>query len=401
MRKVGEAHEVERKRGQCSLCRGPFCKEERENWQIIAIFAGRNNAKIMSVQKKLCVLLSATLFSLSAWAQAQVQYKEMVRELGDLHWKVPVEVKFHLLNVGQTPLIIEEVKPDCGCTQATWQQQPIAVGEQSVITALFDAQTLGTFEKQVLVKTNANAAPQCLKFRGRVVAEVKDIARDFPYKIGNLHLSTDNVEFDDVQRGEFQERVIYVHNGTKHNYMPHLLHLPKYLNAYAEPEVLRPGRVGRLRLSLNSNELHNMGLTQTSVYLARFSGDRVGKATEIGVSATLLPPHATTATGLSLAPEVSVDTLIDLGSFEKKSKLKGTLILKNTGHSSLEVSALQVYNPAIRVQLNKRRVAPGEQAKMKIEASADLELFKGSWRILLITNDPRRPKLTINVQAKK
>lgn len=355
----------------------------------------------MNDSKKLLAVLCLACSSLMGWAQAQIRYKDVIQNLGELHWKVPTVVRFQLTNVGQSPLVIEEVRPDCGCTHATWVRQPIQPGESSTITANFDAQTLGAFEKQLAVKTNAAAEWQYLTFKGRVLAEVRDVARDFPYKIGDLHLSTDNVEFDDVQRGQLQDRVIYVYNGTKQNYMPQLLHLPKYLSAYAEPEVLRPGRVGRLRLSLNSNELHNMGLTQTSIYLARYSGDRVGRETEIGVSATLLPPQSIDNRRLERAPIAQMDTLVNLGSFAKKKKLKNEIFLTNVGHSTLTVNALQVYNPGISVQIDQANIAPGQRVKVKITANKDFDLFKGSHRILLITNDPRRPKIVVQVVMKK
>ena len=67
------------------------------------------------------------------------------------------------------------------------------------------------------------------------------------------------------------------------------MHLPKYLTAVADPDVIRPGRMGRMLITLNSDELPAMGLTQTSIYPSRFMGDRVSKETEINVSATLLP----------------------------------------------------------------------------------------------------------------
>lgn len=84
------------------------------------------------------------------------------------------------------------------------------------------------------------------------------------------------------------------------------MHLPKYLTAQADPAVIRPGRVGRILLTLNSNELHTMGLTQTSIYLSRFMGDRVSKETEINVSATLLPDFSTRPRNTPLHPWLSL-----------------------------------------------------------------------------------------------
>ncbi len=347
------------------------------------------------------LLLLLSLPALSVVAQPRAEYPQPEVRLGDVHWHVPVQARFEVRNMGSHPLTITDVRTDCGCTAAAWSRSAVAPGQSATITATFDAATLGTFVKQVRVLTDADAEPRYLRLSGRVVADRVKQAGEFPYSIGNLRLSTDNIEFDEVHEGEIQHREIYVYNGSSANYMPELMHLPKYLTAYAEPEVVRPGKIGKIHLSLASHELHAMGLTQTSIYLARFSGDKVGRDNEIGLSATLVPDVTLTPQERAVAPQAKIDTLIDLGSFGRKSKLKGQLTLTNTGHSNLVVSALQVYNPGISVSLSKSVLRPGERAQLKVSVTALTDQFRGSRRILLITNDPTRPKIIVRVERKK
>ena len=261
---------------------------------------------------------------------------------------------------------------------------------------------LGHFNKGLAVYTNLQAEPQYLKLVGVVSMTSNEPTTEYPYKVGDYYLSTDDVEFDDVNRGDSPTFVLSILNSSKHSYRPELMHLPKYLTAHADPEVIRPGRVGRVLLTLNSGELHNMGLTQTSIYLSRFMGDRVSKETEINVSATLLPDFYDTPLQQSLAPVAQIDsTHIDLGSLGKKKKISGQLLIKNTGKTPLVISALQVYNPGISVSLSKRRIDPGEAEKLKITVNATTSYFKGRRRVLLITNDPNHSKIVVDVIAKK
>ena len=91
--------------------------------------------------------------------------------------------------------------------------------------------------------------------------------------------------------------------------------------------------MGKLIVTLNSNEVHSFGLTQTNIYLSRFSGDRVGADNELGTAVTLLP-HFTEAELIILhLPKLKIPTSIDLGSFGDKQELKGTLLLTNSGKS--------------------------------------------------------------------
>lgn len=62
---------------------------------------------------------------------------------------------------------------------------------------------------------------------------------------------------------------------------------------------------------------------------------------------------------------------------------------------------MQVFSMALAVKLNKRVLKPGESTKMKITVLAqNLPRVKGSPRVLMITNDPNQPMITIRVKAR-
>lgn len=352
----------------------------------------------MTFIRSFTIVLLFFVFSCSAWAQGKAELLTSKIDLGEVAWKSPATAVFQLKNVGDTPLTITSVEGDCGCTSFNWERQSIAPGQTAAVTTHYDAATLGRFVQQVRLSTTASSQPLWLKLQGRVVNKQQDEDLRFPYTVGDVKVSTDNIEFD-AYRGQQLQQTIFVLNNGKKNYMPALLHLPKYLTAYAEPEVVRPGKVGKININLNSNEVHDIGLTQSSIYLARYAGDHVGKHNDLGLSVTLLPQVA--QADLDNAPVAQIDTLIDLGSFHKKTKLKGELILTNKGRTPLIVSTLQVYNPGISVSLAKSVIKPGERTKLKISATAQSNLFRGSRRILLITNDPKNAKIIVHVSMKK
>lgn len=343
----------------------------------------------------------SSLFLFGALATQAQSFQNNEVRLGDILWNMPARADFRFTNTSNKPIRITDVQTDCGCTLATWSNAPITPGQTVVISATYNAQTLGTFSKNIFVYTDASEQGYTLRLSGRVLTEVYNWDQDYPFHVGDIRLSTDNIEFDDVNRGEQPEKIIHVYNGSHKNYVPDLMHLPKYLSFNTHPEVIRPGKRGTIRVHLNSSEIHSMGLTQTSIYLSRFPGDKVSKATEIGVSATLLPQVEYSSAQRLNAPAAVIDTLIDLGSFANKKKISGELLLTNNGRSPLKISTLQVYNPGISVSLSKSTIKPGQSAKLKISASSTSDFFRGSRRILLITNDPNRQKITIGVVMKK
>jgi hypothetical protein len=139
-------------------------------------------------------------------------------------------------------------------------------------------------------------------------------------------------------------------------------------------------------------------LTQTTIYLSRFLGDKVSEENALNVAVTLLPAQRATTGKYAYAPRMELsDTTLTFPEFGKKKKLSKTIRIKNTGNAPLDVSRLQVYNPGIGVSLNKRVIQPGEQAKLKITLH-NTGRKRGKRAVLLITNDAVMPKFTIKIK---
>ena len=145
-----------------------------------------------------------------------------------------------------------------------------------------------------------------------------------------------------------------------------------------------------------------MGLTQTTIYLARYSGDKVGDDNDIAVSAILLPDFPEEIAGIA-RPEFNISsTELDFGKLGKKKKVSGRVEITNKGRGTLQLQAIQVFNHALSVSLPKKVLAPGESIKMKVTLMAKyLGQSKSQPRVLLITNDPKHPKEIVTVKFQK
>ena len=182
------------------------------------------------------------------------------------------------------------------------------------------------------------------------------------------------------------------------------MHLPPYLDAVAVPERIGKKATGKIKVTLDTDKLPKFGLTTATVYLSRFPGDKVGDDNAIPVSVVLLPDFSGMTQQQRLNPpavELSA-TELTIPPIEEKAKKKLTVIVTNVGKSDLEITDLQVFNPALGVQLKKRVLKPGAKTKMKITAYGKyLNKVKGTPRVLMITNDPNCPKIIIKVNVDK
>lgn len=344
-------------------------------------------------------LVVLLLLSLAAQAQPRFVPELYNARVGEVMWQSPKHIAFAFQNKGNEPLLINEVQSGCGCVDVKWPASFVDPGERGVITATFDAALLGTFVKELAVYTNASAEPIYLSFQGRVVTDKLDFSGDFPIDLGSVRMSTNYIEFDNVNRGDYPVAELQVVNLERTPYHPELMHLPPYLKAEAVPSVIAGGRPGRLLLTLDSEKLHKMGLTQTSIYLSRFPGDKVSESNEILISAVLLPDLSKISSHNAPRLTLSQES-VDFGSLGKKKKMTQVVTVTNNGQGQLNFSTVQVFNPAVEVSLGDRILQPGESTKLKITVkSQNLMKSKSRPRVLLICNDPEHAKTVIPISV--
>ncbi len=213
------------------------------------------------------------LAALAANAQEiAIQNKNI--DCGQVVYNHPVTAKFVMKNSGSTPLTVRDVRTSCGCTTVSYPQSPVAPGQSFSVSAVYDAKTMGHFNKQIGVYSDASATPLMLTIKGVVVDGEDQSNVSYPYKLGDLDADRYDVEFDDVNRGDEPVQVINIKNNTDESVEPVLMHLPNYLRAEVRPARLAPGRTGKVLIQLDSRSLRELGLTQTPVFLGMFAGDR-------------------------------------------------------------------------------------------------------------------------------
>lgn len=354
------------------------------------------------MKRILFLLMIWSAVALAGKAQPKITFDREQQDLGYVLWRNPVTVTYAFTNTGDKPLVISNVTTSCGCTKATWTEEPIPAGGKGTVTAVFDAEAIGRFYKEVGVYCNASPMPLYLEFNGEVTADPKNFTFTHPIAFGAIRLDKEEIEFDDVNRGDKPVFEILVANTSNKPYTPVLMHLPPYLSVKSTPEVIGRNKSGKIEVTLDTEKLPALGVTRASVYLSRFLGDKVGSENEIPVSVVLLPDFSSMSEYEKQNPPViSLSTqkleYLNLKPTQKKSQ---TVVITNTGKTDLVIKDMQVFSMALSVNLKKRVLKPGESTKMKVTVLAkNLSRVRGTQRILMITNDPQHPKITVRVKA--
>ncbi|MBQ8714827.1 MAG: DUF1573 domain-containing protein [Prevotella sp.] len=353
------------------------------------------------MNKKTIITSLLMLAILPVSAQKLIATKTTI-DVGKTGFQQPVTAVFEFKNKSIRRLTIESVQPDCSCTTVDYPKKVIGMGEKFEIKMTYDAKMLGHFDKQAAIISNGTKKPVYIRMKGIVSESYQDFSGDYPIEMGNMRIDKNELEFDNVNKGEKPIAQIHVYNNGTGLMRPNLMHLPSYLSATVAPEEIRPGRSATISVTLNSNKVSDYGLTQESIYLAANPGDKATKDNLIGVSTVLLPSFTKmTATQKLYAPKMYLSKeQVDI-VFDGKSKKKDEIQISNTGRTPLTISSLQMFTEGLQISLGKSTLQTGESTKLKITAQRDvLKNVRTKPRILMITNDPDQSKVVITINVK-
>ena len=336
-------------------------------------------------------------------AQAQkLVVKEGEIDCGKVEYFKPATATFKIKNKGSKHMRIDDVRVSCGCLKADYPKDEIAGGGEFTVRLTYDARQLGHFFKEAAIYCNGSDKPVYLSMKGIVVEEVTDFTGEFPFKIGNLRIDKRDLEFDDVNKGDMPEIELHVINEGTTVLEPNLMHLPPYLEATSSVQYLRPDHQGKITVRLNSNKLHDYGVTETSIYLANKLGEKVSNDNEMTVSAVLLPQFAQMSDFERLnAPVISLSKNDITVDFSQQNKVTEKVEIVNNGKTNLHISSLHMYSKALKLTLGKRTLKPLERTTLKVTVEREAyQKARTRPRILMITNDPKNPKIEIKVTKK-
>jgi len=226
-----------------------------------------------------CLVSPALILEVSA---QKLTIENATVNCGRTGFEQPITATFELRNKGMKRLVIESVKPDCGCTAVEFPKE-VGAGDKFTIKMTYDARQLGHFHKMAAIKSNGSKAPVYLTMTGVVLPEVLDYTGDYPFSMGDLLLDKAELEYDDVNKGDTPIQEIHIMNNGTTKMTPNVMHLPPYLSAIVKPETVAPGRSATITVMLNSEKLRDYGLTQTNVHIAKQLGEKVSARVQVTI----------------------------------------------------------------------------------------------------------------------
>lgn len=86
--------------------------------------------------------------------------------LGNFDWQKEQKATFILKNIGDKPLVIEDVNTSCGCTSVDYSKEPVRPGGEIRLEVIYKAERPEHFNKTITVYCNSELSPIKLTISG-------------------------------------------------------------------------------------------------------------------------------------------------------------------------------------------------------------------------------------------
>ena len=122
---------------------------------------------------KILSVLSIFIISLSLPTVTQVIVWQTPTEhdFGDLLKDKPASFDFKFKNISDEPIVIDNVRPECGCTAPDWDNVPILPDSTGTLSITYDAKKKGYFNKKVKVFFSGQRKGEKIYVEGYVEGE--------------------------------------------------------------------------------------------------------------------------------------------------------------------------------------------------------------------------------------
>lgn len=95
-----------------------------------------------------------------------IQVDQTDFDLGALERGNATKITASIRNVGEVPLVVQDIRASCGCTTIRYTKEPIVPGSSLKVEITYNAEDRGYFNKTVSVYGNMNSSPLIIRLTG-------------------------------------------------------------------------------------------------------------------------------------------------------------------------------------------------------------------------------------------
>ena len=353
----------------------------------------------MKLKTLLFGLFLATLSTAAYAEKFAIEFAEKTWDFGTIKEEDgSVTHTFEFTNIGESTLILNNVKASCGCTTPKWTKEPVAPGAKGVVNVTYNTKGRpGNFTKTITVTSNAGKS--VLTIKGEVIPRTPDPSELYPVEAEGVRLRSNNIGIWDVLNTQVKSQKITVYNPSETNAVTiSFANVPKHITLPASTS-LNPKEAKDIEFTFDGKLVNDYGSHSDNFTLIVNNGKPSPKNKITIASSIKENLQKWQGDNKVNAPKLSTEGVnFTLGKLELNKKVSTKLKLTNVGKSTLEVRKIVSNSNWIVPQLTKVSIAPGKTVEVKLFITPT-EAFNGKKMISLITNDPDNQNYSIFYQV--
>lgn len=87
-------------------------------------------------------------------------------DLGTIKQGNTTKITASIRNVGEVPLVVQDIRASCGCTSIRYTKEPILPGSSLKVEITYNAEDRGRFNRSVAVYGNMDNSPLIIRLKG-------------------------------------------------------------------------------------------------------------------------------------------------------------------------------------------------------------------------------------------
>ena len=289
------------------------------------------------------------VFGLSAEKETSapdIEFSEDLWNFGTVTHGDKVTHVFEVKNLGETVLIINRVRPSCGCTAALLSSSQVSPGGSAQIEVTFNSSGFkGKVNKYIYVESNDPDEPR-KKLTITAVVEVP------PGPV--INLEQNGWDFGLITKGERVTFILPIQNtGERELEIIRLRTSPPCTAKLISAASIPPGETGKVNLAYDSSE--QTGLVREYLYID--SNDPFRKTLSFSITGYVREPRSE----LSIFP-----IFIDFGSIEQGKEYTATIQLENWAKRNIRIIKIESASKFLTVIPSSVEISSGEEVEIDV-----------------------------------
>jgi hypothetical protein len=311
-------------------------------------------------------------------AKPLIEIPRMRQDFGDVFERAQYEYAFVVRNRGQADLVIEDVKPGCGCTVAKFDKVIAPGAEGKIELVLNGEQVHGKFSKTAVVKTNDPDHPELtLTIAGNEIPFLKVLPEGTIYLHGRYDEAIEKTVNLTSNEKDFKLEITSVTSN-----------IDDKITYKVEPGATRDEYV--LRVTKKT------GLEPSSAY-----GNITIKNNSTKSPETVLQVHVMTKGSISVTPQTLNYGEVKFGAKGENAApvTKTVTIVKTDGEFQLKDPVISNKHFTAKIE----PVTPGKQYKVEVTFTPPVKTGVSQREVgelVIGTSDPREPSVRVHLVAR-